>query len=282
MEDNIEELRRGKGRGQQQEKDQDTNSNIESRPFCTHQCLLGLLYGDPIDENCPNSDHHGQMHITGLEFLRLVRNQLAIDRGRDADCAPLSRYGARGTLFKVRLSSHGYTLVAKGMEAPNRVHLQHEAAIYDRLWTIQGRYVPVCLGNIDLVLPYYYNGSVNMHFMFLSWAGRPLFECVDKVNMAGVVDKVTTIYRAVHRLSVLHRDAEPRNILYDTISDNVMLVDFERAELLDRQSLGSSRRGGLSQKQGEDDFVKELEHAVGKVSKFAARRTSSRAAFPSL
>lgn len=103
--------------------------------------------------------------------------------------------------------------------------------------------------------------------MFLSWAGRPLFECLDKVNKAGVVDKVTTIFKAVHKLRVLHRDAEPRNILFDAISDNVMVVGFERAEFHGRQPLGSKRKRGLSQKQ-EEDFVKELEHAVAKVSGF--------------
>ena len=82
-----------------------------------------------MDENCPNSDHHGQVHIARLEFLRLVRNQLATDRGRDADCAPLYRSRARGSLYKVRLSSHGYTLVAKGMEDLDRAHLQHENEI---------------------------------------------------------------------------------------------------------------------------------------------------------
>ena len=94
------------------------------------------------------------------------------------------------------------------------------------------------------------------------------FECVKKVKMAGVVDKVTTIFKAVHKLRILHCDAEPRNILYDTISGNVMVVDFERAEFHDRQSSGPKRkRGQLSQKQGEDDFVNELGYAVEQVSR---------------
>ena len=136
---------------------------------------------------------------------------------------------------------------------------------------------PVCLGSINLVLPYYYDGGVYMHFMFLSWAGRPLFECVDKVNLAGVVDQVTTIYKALHQLRVLHRDAEPRNILYDTTGGNVMVVDFERSEILDRQPLGSKRKRGLSQKRGEDDFVNELGYAVEKVKCFARRQLSKTA-----
>ena len=118
---------------------------MQYQPFYTQQCLLGLAYCGPMDKNCPSSDHHGQVHITRPESLHLVRNQLAIDRGRDADCAPLYLFGARGSLFKVRLSSHGYTLVAKGMESLDRAHLQHKSEIFDRLWTIRGRHVPYVL-----------------------------------------------------------------------------------------------------------------------------------------
>ena len=158
----------------------------------------------------------------------------------------------------------------------DRAHLQHEAEIYGRLLTIQGSRVPVCLGSINLVLPYYYDGGVYMNFLFLSWAGRPLFECVDKVNL---------------RASSIRSPQYTRrctNCAFFTVTrshaktgDKVMVVDFERSEILDRQPLGSKRKRGLSQKEGEDDFVIELEHAVEKV-RCVARRQSSRAAFPFL
>lgn len=103
--------------------------------------------------------------------------------------------------------------------------------------------------------------------MFLSWVRRPLFEFLDKVNKAGAVDKVAAIFKAVHKLRILHHNAEPRNILFSAISDNIMAVDFEHAEFHGRQPLGSKRRRRLSQKQ-EEEFVSELEHAVAKVSGF--------------
>ncbi|KAH7012653.1 uncharacterized protein B0I36DRAFT_369779 [Microdochium trichocladiopsis] len=274
--------KRGRRQGEQREQGQATKPNIQGRPFCTQQCLLGLAFGGPTDENCPNSDHHGQGHIDRLEFLRRIRDQLAMDRGRDADCAPLHRSGARGSLFKVRLSTHGYTLVAKGMEGLDRACMQHENEMYDRLRAIQGKHIPVCLGSIDLIRPYYYDSGVYVHFMFLSWAGRPLFDCGDQTNKAGVVKAVTTIFKAVHKLRVLHRDAEPRNILCDTNSGNLMVVDFERAEFRGRQPLGSIGRSGLnrkrkrgaSQKQGKDDFARELESAVDNVSSCVVRLPS--------
>ena len=60
------------------------------------------------------------------------------DRGHDADSTPLYVAGAVGSLFKVRLSTHGYTLVAKGVESANRGRLRHEEKIYDQLSAIQG------------------------------------------------------------------------------------------------------------------------------------------------
>ncbi|KAG4255572.1 hypothetical protein BFJ72_g14906 [Fusarium proliferatum] len=79
--------------------------NIQDRPYCTHECLRGLAFGGPMDEKCPNLANHGNMHITLREFLRRAQAQLAVDRGKDADCVPLYLSGSRGSLFKFRLSS---------------------------------------------------------------------------------------------------------------------------------------------------------------------------------
>ncbi|XTI84492.1 hypothetical protein V2W45_1231226, partial [Cenococcum geophilum] len=49
--------------------------------------------------------------------------QLSIDYRSNADCKPLYTKGAYGVLFKVRLLSHRYTLVAKGIVKPNLGHL---------------------------------------------------------------------------------------------------------------------------------------------------------------
>ena len=265
-------------KGQQQVQGQTTKTNVRDRSFCTQECLLGLAYGGPMDTNCPNSSYHGKTHIRQPEFLRLIRGQLAADRGYDADCAPLYLSGARGALFKVRLSSHGYTLVAKGMESLDRGHLQHEIEIYKRLEAIQGKHIPVCLGGIDLILPYHYDSGVYMHFMFLSWAGRRVFESHGQVNKTGIINAVTTILKAVHGLGILHRDAEPRNILYDAKSGNFMVVDFERAEFRGCQASSSivfnnqaqKRKRGMSQKQEKDDFEKELEFAEARILRWTA------------
>ena len=42
---------------------------------------------------------------------------------------------------------------------PSRVkYLQHDEEIYTCLEAIQGRYVPVCVGLVDVAVPYYYDG----------------------------------------------------------------------------------------------------------------------------
>ncbi|PFH62291.1 hypothetical protein XA68_14286 [Ophiocordyceps unilateralis] len=266
--------KQGQSQGKQQQPTAASKPKIQSRPFCTHRCLLGLAYGGPTDESCPNADCHGQTHINRLEFLKLIRDQLATDRGKDADCAPLYRSGSRGSLFKVRLSSHGYTLVAKGVESLDLACLQHEKEMYDRLQSVQGEHVPVCLGTIDLVLPYYYDCGVYVQFLFLSWAGEPIFHCTDVAGKARIDAAVGKIFKALHRLHILHRDAELRNILYDTDSGQFMAVDFERSEFRGRQPLGliesNSPNRKRKRKEPKDEFTMELQLAMRSVSGYAA------------
>ncbi|KAJ9226129.1 hypothetical protein DTO027B5_5813 [Paecilomyces variotii] len=268
--------RRGRGdrRGRQGES---TQGRIQDRPYCSHQCLLGLAHGGPMDKNCPNIHSHGLRHIGRTKFLHLLREQLAVDRGHDADSMPLSLSGSVGSLFKVRLSAFGYTLVAKGVETDHVARLRHEEKVYDQLRIIQGKYVPVCLGMIDLVLPYYFDGGVFEHFLLLSWAGRPLPWCVGDVKTP-VIPGITTGYNELHRLRVLHNDAEARNILYD---GSPMIVDFERAKICCRQPLGLTSPNGQSRKRkqgksgdrGADEFARELESISGWICSWGLRES---------
>ncbi|XTI94611.1 hypothetical protein V2W45_1253715, partial [Cenococcum geophilum] len=93
---------------------------------------------------------------------------LNIDRKSDADCKPLYTKGARGVLFKVRLSSHRYTLVVKGIVKPNLGHLQHKRRIYDHVYPTQGKFIPVYIRSVILELLYYYNSRVYISILFLS------------------------------------------------------------------------------------------------------------------
>ena len=123
----------GRRQGQHGKGGQQGNTargRIQDQPYCTQQCLLGLAHGRAMDKSCPNARSYRLKHIDSLEFLRLLRAQLAEDRGPNTDSTPLYLSGAVGSLFKVRLSAYGYTLVAKGVETANLARLQHENEVY--------------------------------------------------------------------------------------------------------------------------------------------------------
>ncbi|KAI0868385.1 hypothetical protein GGS24DRAFT_482524 [Hypoxylon argillaceum] len=250
--------RGGKPRGQNRKY---APVSIQDRPFCTQKCLLGLASGGDMDDRCPNFSSHPEQHIEPSVFRRLLLEQLAKDRGSDADAMPLYLSGSVGALFKVRLSSHSYTLVAKGVEENHLARLQHEHRVYDWLSSIQGKHVPVCLGKVALVLPYYYDGGVFTHFLFLSWAGRPLFDIVRGTAKDTIISMTRKAFQAIHELKVLHRDAEPRNVLYDSHNGSVMIVDFERAELI---SL-NKKELTYKEKRNQDNLIGELSLIISKV-----------------
>ncbi|KPM34590.1 hypothetical protein AK830_g11979 [Neonectria ditissima] len=210
--------------------------NIQERPYCTQECLRGIGFGGPLDEKCPNIADHGNAHIERGDFLTQLRLQLAVDRGHDADSTPLYLSGSRGSLFKLCLSSRGYTLVAKGVEAMDAKHLRHENKMYDHVRQLQGTFVPVCLGMVDLIKPYYFDSGVYVHFLLLSYGGRSILRETDEVK-AAVADQIITALRRLHQYRVLHCDAELRNVLYDPSSGRCMLVDLMLAKTLVRRPL---------------------------------------------
>ncbi|KAK1768945.1 hypothetical protein QBC33DRAFT_557705 [Phialemonium atrogriseum] len=210
-----------------------TNSRLTTgQQYCTQECLRGLLDGGALDKSCPNAHKHGhdRHQISASVFCTLMQRQLAEDL--DANFALIGLPGSRGVPFRVRLASHGYTLAAKCTPPDFVAHLTHEAAVYGRLRPIQGIHVPVHLGNINLVQPYYYEGIAELtHVMFLSFGGNPIHEHINAANRTQLIEQVESCFHAIHMLDVLHRDAKSRNIIRHEGSGRVMVIDFERAEL---------------------------------------------------
>lgn len=259
--------RPGAGSSTPDASDAGSRISIQERSFCTHKCLLGLLRGGKLDQTCPNIESHGKKHVSQSRFLHLVKTQLATDRGSDADCIPLYVKGARGALFKVRLSSYGYTLVAKGMEEHHRKHLRHEDEVYEHALELQGTHIPVCLGMISLRRPYYYFGGEYMHMLFLSWAGRPLYEYINLENRPFFQRQAMRALEALHQRHVVHGDAELRNFLYDEAANRAMIIDLERAVIRKSKPLAKispnqtrlGRRGtDEKQKPAVDAFAREI------------------------
>ncbi|KAF9878762.1 hypothetical protein CkaCkLH20_03662 [Colletotrichum karsti] len=178
-------------------------------------------------DTCHLIDHTG--------FMKLLGEQL--ERTLDDGVTPLGRGGARGVLFRVSLLAYGYTFVSKGTVRAFIKDLQHEAAVYKRLRPIQGKHVPVYLGAIDLRpmnRTYYYDHRVYVvHMTFLSWGGHDLY-AIENVDGGGghLEEMAMQSLRAIHCQGVVHRDMREDNMLFNEEVKGVLIIDFERAQLL--------------------------------------------------
>ena len=85
--------------------------------------------------------------------------------------------------------------------------------------------------------------------LFLSWAGRPLQDYLNRKNKERLLTEVSNTLAALHNLCVLHTDAEPRNWLWD--EQRIILVDFERAEIRARPPLSAPGPNKKRNLQGE-------------------------------
>lgn len=171
---------------------------------------------------------------------------------------PLGRYGARGALFRITLLSHGYTLAAKGTTSSSVRFIEHEARIYEQLQPIQGLYVPVSLGTIDLRelgRRYFYAADVHIiYFLLLSWAGRDLREAREQPSSVGIRRNVIRSLQSLHALGVAHGDVRRENLVWSHMpSDPVMVIDFERSVL----TKASCRLGLLGRSEDGEELPPE-------------------------
>lgn len=156
----------------------------------------------------------------------------------DAGIMKLGKHGARGALFKVTLLAYGYTFVCKGTVQAFIRDLEHEAAVYKRLERIQGVNVPIFLGAVDLrslKRVYYYGHRVHIaHMTFLSWGGKYINEIEITADMRSTLEgKLLGSLRAIHEEGVVHKDVRSVNTLVNRETGSVVLIDFERAVLLE-------------------------------------------------
>lgn len=250
-------------------------SEENHRRYCTLKCLRGLVHGGELDQACPNVSDHGQgttCHVIGPKaFVCKLQRQLS--ETVNVDCETIGIHGSRGALLKVTLSSHGYTVPAKCTVPEFRDHLRHEAAVYDKLHPIQGIYIPLYLGSIELAHPYSYDGIAYLqHMMLLSPSGQSLDLSLRELGRAGLASKLTESLSAIHSQHVLHKDPAPRNWSYNPESKCVVFFDFERAEILDpRPVLGmispnrkrkSIEHGRLDKKQPGPGYAEEIKKAA--------------------
>ncbi|KAL7938208.1 hypothetical protein V8C35DRAFT_291220 [Trichoderma chlorosporum] len=229
-------------RSQQLGREARGTNHEQKRQYCTQRCLLGLVQGEFLDAKCPNvalhrggPSTHARHPVSHEKWLDLLQKQL--QHSLDDGITPLKQGGARGVLFKVTLLAYGYTFLAKGTVQAFISDLSHEAAVYDRLKSMQGRDVPVFLGTIDLRsmdrIYYYFHRVYVVHLTLLSWGGEYL-DVIPKASDMGkkLEGMAITALRAMHQEGVIHRDVRFANMLFNQEDKRVVLIDFERASLI--------------------------------------------------
>ena len=237
-------------------------------PYCTTLCLKGLVDKGPLDPCCPNVHQHGEGHhtIDLAGFRQQIRKVL---RCQLSYCEELLLYGAKGWLYRIRLPTWGYTVVAKGTKREYRSDLRREARIYGNyLKPVQGVHTPVYLGSFSLSKPLHYIGFVPIvHMMVLSFGGCSLNHLGRSLTMTEDIQaQAIQGLRAIHATGVLHGDIARRNLLWNSRMQCVVWHDFDAATTPRRSPLAersgnenmTARNGKKSVSDPEREFSKEI------------------------
>ncbi|KAL9633757.1 MAG: hypothetical protein Q9204_003263 [Flavoplaca sp. TL-2023a] len=207
--------------------------------YCSHACLKGLVDRSALDTGCPNFELHPQHHSSNKHALtrpllaRLLRRQLAVDL--DTHCTNLREQGRTGMLFKLTLSSHGYTFVAKGVPRGFVTSAKHEGRVYSLMRERQGQSIPVYLGNIDLIKKWIEGTFDVVHMLLLSWAGESVARniALDAAGRHLVMHERSAFERQCMLIGIHHQDTEYRNILWNKENKQLMFIDFDMTVVFD-------------------------------------------------
>ncbi|KAL1976103.1 hypothetical protein VTN31DRAFT_2385 [Thermomyces dupontii] len=225
--------------GQRRRSPRKRSAPQEDFPYCTQECLSGLVHGLSLDPACPNIARHRRgmtttKHLLTREDLsRLTRKQLA--RNLDEGCICMDRwgfYGATGVLFKITLTGYGYTFVGKGVQSVDEPLLEHESRVYARLASIQGTRIPVYLGIITLQRPYPLVSLARVtQMMLMSWGGESLEKRSWPDNVDISAERKKTL-QALESSGVIHDDIRDANLVWNSERQMVMAIDFDRTTIV--------------------------------------------------
>ncbi|KAI7782427.1 hypothetical protein LA080_013574 [Diaporthe eres] len=98
-----------------------THIRIDRVPCCTTKCILGVVRGGPRDPGCLNT--HGDQHPSAKVFRQTLHDQLT--QSPYEDYMEIYMSGSTGSLFKVRLGSLGYVILAKAAKHAARGALHY-------------------------------------------------------------------------------------------------------------------------------------------------------------
>ena len=111
--------------------------------------------------------------------------------------------------------------------------LKHEGSVYRHLDEVQREIILVYLGNISLVRPYFLDFRVRIvHMLLMSWAGEQARNDVVSSLGRDIVEETTRAVTQLRYHGVEHGDLRSPNVLWNPEGRKIMLVDFERSEIL--------------------------------------------------
>ncbi|EYE94545.1 uncharacterized protein EURHEDRAFT_378011 [Aspergillus ruber CBS 135680] len=171
----------------------------------------------------------GQRHPMGpRDFTRKLHDQLVQNRNKGFELLHIR--GRTGYLMKATLLSHGYTVVIKATTKENQHALTTEVDNYRKLRSLQGYQIPVCSGDFEPSIAYWYHGQVMAHMMILSWSGTRLQRIIKDENLDFFHKEREKALKSLQKYGVEHRDKEWRNMPWDEQT----VVDLEDMEWLKR------------------------------------------------
>lgn len=126
---------------------------------------------------------------------------------------------------------------------------------------MQGTSIPVFLGTVDLRPMnkiYYYDHRVYIvHITFLSWGGRTLSSLQLPSRLSKrVTDAACQAIRAIHSKGVIHKDIRHPNMLYNPDTKRIMIIDFDRASIVE------ASRHGHPRTQPDNDLTKKRQERI--------------------
>lgn len=116
----------------------------------------------------------------------------------------------------------------------DKQHLnQVEADNYRYLRSLQGKYIPVCLGTFTPRVSYWYRGELMEKMMILSWLGwRPQHVNDEKSDFFHLEREKTLAVLRSH--GVVYGYSEWRNMLWDDLGSRLIVIDLEDVKWLKR------------------------------------------------
>ncbi|KAH7118405.1 hypothetical protein EDB81DRAFT_848123 [Dactylonectria macrodidyma] len=172
-------------------------NNEQEVPFCTQKCLLGLVRGGTLDPRCPNLALHN----------------------RPGNNHRSNRHGSR-----------------RACAAHPIAHTDFVELLREQLErTLDDRITPLASGGARGVL--FKVTLLAYGYTFVS-KGTVLAFIKDLEHEAAVYERLQPgmamrSLRAIHQRGVVHRDVRAANVLFNSETNGVMIIDVERALLLE-------------------------------------------------